>query len=66
MLFLARYGKIRFCIREKIKRIRLDEDLHVRFTDTVFALQHILSNYKLIFPDFTDHPVSGNMLEVYS
>ncbi len=33
----------------------LDPDLHQRFTDTVFALQHILSNYKLIFPDFTDH-----------
>lgn len=33
----------------------LDKDLHTRFTDTVFALQHILSNYKLIFPDFTDH-----------
>lgn len=33
----------------------LNKDLHTRFTDTVFALQHILSNYKLIFPDFTDH-----------
>ena len=29
--------------------------LHQRFSDTVFALQHILSNYQLIFPDFTDH-----------
>ena len=38
------------------KRLReLSKDLHLRFTDTVFALQHILSNYKLIFPDFTDH-----------
>ncbi len=38
------------------RRLRdLDKDLHKRFTDTVFALQHILSNYKLIFPDFTDH-----------
>lgn len=33
----------------------LDKDLHSRFSDTVFALQRILSNYKLIFPDFTDH-----------
>lgn len=33
----------------------LDKDLHQRFVDTVFALQHILSNYQLIFPDFTDH-----------
>ena len=38
------------------KRLReLDKDLHLRFTDTVFALQNVLSNYKLIFPDFTDH-----------
>ena len=38
------------------RRLRyLDKNLHKRFTDTVFALQHILSNYKLIFPDFTDH-----------
>lgn len=33
----------------------LDKDLHARFTDTVFAMERILSNYKLIFPDFTDH-----------
>lgn len=33
----------------------LDEDLHKRFTDCVFVLQKILSNYKLIFPEFTDH-----------
>ena len=30
-------------------------ELHTRFVDTVFALQRILSNYKLIFPEFTDH-----------
>ena len=33
----------------------LDEELHKRFTDCVFVLQKILSNYKLIFPEFTDH-----------
>lgn len=33
----------------------LDEDLHKRFSDCVFVLQKILSNYKLIFPEFTDH-----------
>ena len=38
------------------RRLReLDPDLHVRFADTVFALQQILSNYQLIFPLFTDH-----------
>ena len=38
------------------RRLReLDPGLHGRFTDNVFALQHILSNYQLIFPDFTDH-----------
>ena len=34
---------------------QLDPILHRRFTSSVFALQHILSNYKLLFPQFTDH-----------
>ena len=33
----------------------LDRDLHTRFTDCVFVLQKILSNYKLLFPEYTDH-----------
>lgn len=33
----------------------MNPDLHKRFTNAVFALQHILSNYKLIFPEYTDH-----------
>ena len=38
------------------KRLRdLSPDLHKRFTDTVFAMQFILSNYKLLFPEYTDH-----------
>ena len=43
----------------------LDANLHERFTNTVLAIQHILSNYKLIFPDFTDHTVlhSLNVIE---
>lgn len=35
----------------------LDPALHRRFTDAVFALQHNLSNYKLLFPEYTDHTV---------
>ncbi|MBQ6731234.1 MAG: hypothetical protein IJR08_04940 [Bacilli bacterium] len=42
-----------YSLERKLKE--LDSDLHQRFVDTVFALQKILSNYKLIFPDFTDH-----------
>lgn len=42
-----------FALERKLRE--LDKDLHSRFSDTVFALQHILSNYLLIFPDFTDH-----------
>lgn len=42
-----------FGLERRLKE--LDAGLHQRFTDTVFALQHILSNYQLIFPDFTDH-----------
>lgn len=38
------------------RRLRkMDPALHRRFTDAVFALQHILSNYQLLFPQFTDH-----------
>lgn len=33
----------------------LDVDLHRRFADCIFALQMILSNYKLLFPEYTDH-----------
>ncbi len=33
----------------------LNPELHGRFTESVFGLQHILSNYLLIFPTFTDH-----------
>ena len=33
----------------------LDPELHGRFTDCVFVLQKILSNYKLLFPEYTDH-----------
>ncbi len=35
--------------------LELDKGLHGCFTNTVFAMERILSNYKLIFPDFTDH-----------
>lgn len=34
---------------------RLSPELHGRFSESVFGLQHILSNYQLIFPTFTDH-----------
>ncbi len=38
------------------RRLReLSPELHGRFTESVFGLQHILSNYLLIFPTFTDH-----------
>ena len=38
------------------RRLReLSPELHSRFTESVFGLQHILLNYQLIFPTFTDH-----------
>ena len=45
--------KYDFLLEKRLKE--LDPDLHARFTNTVFALQQILSNYQLIFPYFTDH-----------
>ena len=46
-------NKYDFSLERRLKE--LDPKLHARFTDTVFALQQILSNYQLIFPLFTDH-----------
>ena len=34
---------------------QLSPDLHKRFRDTVFAVQKILSRYRLLFPEYTDH-----------
>ncbi len=42
-----------FAMERRLRR--LDPALHKRFTDAVFALQFNLSNYKLIFPEYTDH-----------
>lgn len=32
-----------------------DPDLHSRFKDMVFSVQNLLSRYKKLFPEFTDH-----------
>lgn len=38
------------------RRLReVDPLLHKRFTASVFGIQNILSNYKLYFPEYTDH-----------
>ena len=42
-----------FAMERRLKE--LDSELHRRFSDAVFGLQHVLSNYKLIFPEYTDH-----------
>ncbi len=39
----------------------LDPELHRRFTNAVFALQHNLNNYKLLFPEYTDHTILHSM-----
>lgn len=42
-----------FALERRLKE--MDPALHQRFSDAVFALQFNLSNYKLIFPEYTDH-----------
>ncbi|MBQ7153202.1 MAG: hypothetical protein IJR83_04600 [Clostridia bacterium] len=42
-----------FAMERRLRK--LDPELHRRFTDAVFGLQHVLSNYKLLFPAYTDH-----------
>ena len=41
-------------LMERLLR-QMNPDLHKRFTDAVFSLQHVLTNYKMIFPEYTDH-----------
>ena len=44
------------------KRLRrLNPSLHRCFTDAVFALQHALSNYRRLFPEYTDHSEQHSM-----
>ena len=50
---MTAYNKQDYALELRLRE--LDPALHRRFTDAVFALQHVLSNYKLIFPEFTDH-----------
>ena len=42
-----------FAMEKKLKA--LDPDLHRRFRDMVFVVQKMLSRYRLIFPEYTDH-----------
>ena len=34
---------------------KLDPGLHKRFRDTAFVSIHMLSNYRRLFPEYTDH-----------
>lgn len=44
------------------KRLRaLDPDLHRRVTDAALVLQHTLSHYQRLFPEFTDHTLLHSM-----
>ena len=44
------------------KRLRrLNPELHGRYADAVYALNHGLSNYQLIFPQYTDHTILHSM-----
>lgn len=42
-----------FLMEKKLRT--MDPALHQRFSNTVFALQHTLSHYKRLFPEYTDH-----------
>ena len=37
--------------------MKLDPALHRRFTDAVFAMQHYLSRFRRLFPEYSDHSV---------
>ena len=44
----------------------LDADLHQRFRDTVFATQKMLTRFKLLFPEYTDHSELHSMTVIDS
>ena len=48
-------GNMEFEFAMEKRLLTLDPELHRRSTSAVFGLQSILSNYKLLFPEFTDH-----------
>ena len=48
-----------FAMEKRLQK--LDPALHRNFTNAVFAIQFNLSNYKLIFPEFTDHTMLHSM-----
>ena len=38
------------------KKLRsMDAELHLRFSNAVFSMQHMLSHYRRLFPEYTDH-----------
>lgn len=53
-----------FLLERKLRK--LDPKLHSIFRDTVFSTQKILSNYKLLFPEYTDHSELHSMTVIAS
>lgn len=46
-------GNKEYLLEDRLRQ--LDPDLHRRFKDTVFAMQHTLFRFLQLFPEFTDH-----------
>ncbi|MCR5221370.1 MAG: ATP-binding protein [Lachnospiraceae bacterium] len=53
-----------FMLEKRLKE--LDPPLHLRFRDTVFATQKMLSRFKLLFPEYTDHSELHSMTVIDS
>ncbi|MBE5846415.1 MAG: hypothetical protein E7300_01920 [Lachnospiraceae bacterium] len=56
--------KTDFLLEKTLKA--LSPDLHERFRSTVFSVQKILSNYRLLFPEYTDHSELHSMTVIDS
>jgi len=48
-------GNDRYDFKMERRLYHLNPELHTRFRSAVFALQHVLTKYKMIFPEYTDH-----------
>ena len=53
------HDNMEYLLEDRLRK--LDRDLHQRFSDTVFAMQHTLFRYQQLFPEFTDHSVLHSM-----
>ncbi|MCR5267936.1 MAG: ATP-binding protein [Lachnospiraceae bacterium] len=57
-------GEADYLLERTLKE--MSTDLHARFKDTVFATQKLLTRYRMLFPEYTDHSELHSMTVIDS